>query len=509
VGLNSYEVPWPVNHGLGSEAIVTAYAGRIAKNTAFLLAGSIVAQILLAVQGIIIARSVGPVEYGYYATALAFVGFFGGLFILGLDSLMAREIARFPESAGLHIGSGAVTALLSSMLVLALMIALVQITGYSSVTRSLVIVVGLGQTIIGMTHFVRGIFRGFERMELDALVRVVQVSLGFASVCLGLYISGSIGVVAASLLAGNCIGFLIGVLLITRQEGVRDYRVQRGLCFSLVRAAVPIGLSQALITGYVRLDSLLLSLFRVETEVGFYMVAFTLAMAWMPIPLSLSQAMLPQLARSFQADKDQFALMCKTGIRYVLALGLPVAVVTSTMSVPILSLLYGKAYLGGASSLQVLGWSAVLIFPSTFLSTVLISIDKQDLLLRVVGVNMLTSLALGLVLIPLLGASGAAWVVVIREGVSLALQSYYVSNAVGRIALGSVLMPTLIAGGLLGLSLLLTSPYLGAWLAMGLGSVVYVVALLLTGGIRRDELQIVRRLFRRHQYVSDHSEGGE
>lgn len=487
---------------------MSAYSGRIAKNTAFLLAGSVATQILLAVQGIMIARLVGPVEYGYYATAVAFVGFFGGLSILGLDSLMAREIARYPGPAGLHVGSGAVTALLSSMLVLALMIALVQITGYSSVTRILVIVVGLGQITIGMTNFVRGIFRGFERMELDALVRVLQVSLGFASVCLGLYISGSITVVAASLLGGNCVGLLIGVLVVTRQDGVGDYQVQRGVCLSLLRAAVPIGLSQALTTGYVRLDSLLLSLFRVETEVGFYMVAFTLTMAWMPIPLALSQAMLPQLARSFQADKDQFALMCETGIRYVLAFGLPVGVVLSTMSVPILNLLYGKAYLGSASSLQVLGWSAVLLFPNTFLSTVLISIDRQDLLLRVAGVNMVTSLALGLVLIPLLGASGAAWVVVMREGANLALQSHYVSNAVGRIGLGSVLTPTLIAGALLGLVLLLTAPYLGAWLAMGLGSIVYVVLLLLTGGIRRDELRLVRRLLRRHQHASDDCEGG-
>src|SRR5712691_6747759 len=68
------------------------------KNYAYKLAGEFGARLLSTVFLLFLARFVGAAEFGVYSTAFAFASVFIILVDLGTNSILTREIARYPET---------------------------------------------------------------------------------------------------------------------------------------------------------------------------------------------------------------------------------------------------------------------------------------------------------------------------------------------------------------------------------------------------------------------------
>ena len=107
-------------------------------NTGWLFLGQMVTLLLSFLIGAWVARHLGPENYGTINYALGLAGIFGFLAGLGVDSVLARDLVRFPEKRNELLGSGLAAKGIGGVLAFVASLALAYSFGVTPLVRFLV-----------------------------------------------------------------------------------------------------------------------------------------------------------------------------------------------------------------------------------------------------------------------------------------------------------------------------------------------------------------------------------
>jgi len=142
----------------------------------------------------------------------------------------------------------------------------------------------------------------------------------------------------------------------------------------------------------------------------------------------------------------------------------------------------------------VIIWSIPIGFVNSVTQYVLIAVNQQHYLTRAFVLGVVFNVVGNLILIPRLGYVGAALATILSE-FSLLFPFYYsVRRNVGTVPWGRVFGPPALSVLLMGLSIYALMAWgVNAWLAVAVGSVVYLGGLLVTGALRGDDMAAVLR----------------
>lgn len=414
------------SHSLSSDAPLQPGDGiapwkPILRNAFWLFSGNITAQGLAAVMGLLLARGIGPQGYGLYATAFALAAAFTHAALMGLDSVVPRYVARRPESAGSVLLGALCPALLWLPILMLLIGGLAVALGYPREILLLVFPAALTTGVRGLLNLFRSVMRGLERMNLDAAFQTAENGVTLLGVMLILSIAPSaLNTTLTILLTEGLALFFAGLWtwrMVSRVASGHPKmltRPQTDLAKEMLLAAVPLGLTFTLIGLSLRLDTLVLSLFRPIPEVGFYSAAFVLVMISRSVAL-MSAAFLPRLSALAGRDDLTFARLRDGGLYGMLIIGTGIGVTMAVLAPFIIGTLYGAPFLTAVPALRVLGIASIALFVNTYCWQVLIAQNRQGTIARMAILSLLLSLPLALLLIPRWGAVGAALVTLARE----------------------------------------------------------------------------------------------
>lgn len=198
--------------------------------------------------------------------------------------------------------------------------------------------------------------------------------------------------------------------------------------------------------------------------------------------------------REFGVAKERSA----QAYRMTFLLALPAQAGLWALSAGIYSLLYGD--LAGAHLLQTISWAALPIMLQQTTSGILQGMGHIGLPVR----NFILGATLKVLLTALLtryyGVEGAAWATVAGFAVAAVLNLYHVERHLGRtFRLGEMLLrpslaAILMAATIVGLQLWLPQRPLTTLLLIAVGGLVYGLSLLVTGGIRRRDLEVLPKI---------------
>ncbi|MGB9775684.1 MAG: flippase [Anaerolineae bacterium] len=455
----------------------------LARNMLWLLAGNAVAQALAAVMGLLLARTLGPHEYGLYATAFSLALAFLYTALMGLDSVVPREVARHPERAGLIALSALVPALLWLPVLVLLILGTGLVLGYSPQVRALLLPAALVTGVRGLVNLFRSVLRGLERMDLDAAIQAVENGLVLGGVALALLVSPTIRGAVWAILIAEALSLLPAGLGVVRMTHLLMWEVRRAR--EMIIAALPLGLTFTLVGLNMRLDTLVLSLFRPAREVGLYNAAVSLMMLARPVAL-MAAAFLPPLSSLARRDEMAFARLRDQGMLGMMVPGVGLGVAMSLLAPFLLGALYGAPFLSAAPALRILGAGTVAVFLNAYFWQVLIARGEQKTIACTTVVSLLLSLVLAAVLVPRWGASGAAGAVLTREMVQLALLLRRVLGPSPLTLRRSAWAPFPVAAGAMALILWPAREATGslALAHLALAGVVYLAVLFAAAGMR-------------------------
>jgi O-antigen/teichoic acid export membrane protein len=344
---------------------------------------------------LLISSLTGPAEVGYATTAASLVGLVGGLFGLGLDYSLLREVASGANAAfGTALAFEAALLLLFSpaLLALGLLIYGPGFTPYMALASALLLLSGL--SLVARSSSIALLETG-KVLLYDGLGTAARFASGLGLVAWGL---GGLGILSASVVqAATATLPLLALCWARLGLSWGGLGALRGL-LRLGLGNVPSRLSGLLVGG---LSVVLLAALTGDPEgVGIFYIALAISLVAGGLASSLALVALP-LSSSLGRDASVVSLR--------LGLCITAPLVAGLLAAPgfVLSLI-GPAYVRGSEALRVLSLS---VLPSVLVGNAVTRLNYQGKIraLLLLGLVQLAALALALpLLVPMLGELGAA-----------------------------------------------------------------------------------------------------
>ncbi len=462
---------------------------------AFLLSSS---QFMRAAIGFLfflfLARRLGPGDFGKYMFAFSLAEIFSILGDIGLHEYSIREVARKPDLLRRRLaGILALKTLLSSTSAL-IMVAILPFLGKDRETSLAVVAFALAQ--IGYSWFFASTIAYAARQDLhiQAFLWLLEKVLYAAAGVVVLLAGRGFVAVALSNTFVQFFGGVLGVWIAWRKYGPFLLRLDRDKWGGYLKAALPFGLIVAFYLVYFRIDSVMISFFRGDEEVGQYGAAYNLVSALLFLPSGLVAAMFPRLAGAYSSPNDNLDGPFQRAARWLLAISLPMAVGIWLLSEPLVLALLKDTYLPTVTAFAVLGWVLPVWF-ITFLQGNLLTVVERQKAVAVVGLaNMILNVGMNLIIIPRYGFTGAAVTTLITEIIGL-VQMFWLLRRNISLKLTAAMSGKIAAvTALMGVILLLLRDRMNVFIVIAVAATAYLVAIVALRIIPLSEIgELLRR----------------
>lgn len=467
----------------------------VVRNSLYNLAGQILIKIISFSFMIFVVRQLGSVEFGKYAIATAFVGLLMVMCDLGIAAYFTREVARDHKQIENLLGN--LIALRFTLAVVFIIVATCSaiLLGYAPEIVIGILMGSSSQLLFAVQSSLDALLIGSERLGSSALANVVnQLVLASSGVLILLLWQGFLGLSIATLL-GILAATIFNVYSVRKRIGIPKLRVTPRLWPHIIRKSLPFGINQFALSLTYRLDSLMLGWFWGNALVGMYGAAYNLIFTLVTISNSVNLALFPRMGRDYARDPDAAHRNFGYYLRFLFILSLPMAAIGSVLAEPLAHLLFSKAYTESGAALQILVWALPLMFLNELLGYIAATLGQEKSMALLRLVNAFSNLAMNSFAIPTFGIMGASITTVLTEAVGIIqFVVLFRKQRVFPTGIGWLLKPGIAAGTAALVAFLLSS--LPVLLVGAIALIVYIVGLLVTGGLEREEIRLLTAAFK-------------
>ena len=462
---------------------IAAEPRRLAINLLYLLAGEFAAKLFTFASFSYLARTLGPRDYGFIELTLAVMVFFSLPVDLGLGSYGAREIARNPEKGARLLRE--ITGLrmvlsICSIAVLGIFILLVHKSFQLKILLAM-----YGVSLLGGPFLLQWFFQAYDQMRWVGWATIIRQAC-FAGLVVLVFRKGTplvyIGFIECFSVAAVA---LFCVYVARRKMGFSLPRpdLQVSHFRHHLKESAPIGLTE-LAWGFMwYFCTVLLGFLFADATLGWWGASHRALMALHTFVWLYFFNLLPSISRCVAGPNQRLLQLMDHSVRFAAWASLFGAAFLTMIAPAMLGFLYGPSFRAAAGSFSILAWMLPIAMLSGHHRYILVAYNHQRRLLRCTAISAVVAVILGFTLVPLYGAAGAAWALVIANAVNLLLVYYSVRQLVVEVPLrAQIATPlfTLAASMLAYVALLQWNPMI----ALAGGSLVYLIGFAGTDGRR-------------------------
>jgi len=458
----------------------------------------------------LMARILGPVGNGRYATAVSIYIWFDITANFGLDMYLMREVARDHSRGRRTLVNTTILRVLLFLAVapiLALLLVSRQALGTPLPAETVWAVVLLYAGLLpgSVSNGLAALFRAYEKHEYPAVVQtvttIIRVTLGVLVLVGG---AGILGLAAASIVTNVATLIVLAVLarkligpLLPRAaagsgiaRGQVDWLLQR----TMLSESWPLMASLLLQALFPGVNILLLQSLQGDAAVGWYDAARKWVDALNIVPSFFTYAIFPVVSRQAAQDRSGLRQSYHLSVKLLTILTLPLALSLTLLATPLVGALSGQRFLPyGATILRILVWAIVFGWVNSVTNYVLIALHRQRYVLVASGARVVFAVLANLIFVRSYSYIASAWTMIIGEFLLAILFAVALQGDLGAMRWGRTIGKPLLAGLAMGLAAWLVSPY-SPVLALCVGWGVYAAALFALQVLSPDELRILAPL---------------
>jgi O-antigen/teichoic acid export membrane protein len=473
-------------------------AQRIAKNTIVLLVAQIISMTFGFFSTMYMAHYLGAEGFGILSFALAFTSILGLFSDLGLSSLTIREVARNKALANKYIGNISVVKVALAIFAYILIVLVSNLMGYPEQTLKVIQLISLSVICNAFTLMFYSIFQALEKMEYVSLGRILNSILMLAFTIIAIYQGISVIGLAFIYFGVSAFGLLYSLLIYMLKLKIIKPEFDWLFLKPTINAAFPFFLSALVDTIAFKIDIVMLSSMKGDIVVGWYSAAYRLLEVMMFVPATFGGSIFPVFSKFYVSSHESFKLAYKKSFEYLSIIALPISMGTTILAEKIIFMIYADNYGPSINVLRILIWTVPVIFLSYFMGTMLASINKQTLSVKINFLNMILNILMNLVLIPKYSMGGAAIATVITSSAALLMGFYFISKFVYRFPLFWFALKLAIANTMMGLFILYFID-INILLLVSLSATIYIVMLILLNVFSNEDVIIVQRIIHRNK----------
>lgn len=402
---------------------------KIGKNISTIIISNFINKIINIALLSYLTRYLGTEQFGSYSFVFFYVGLFGNLTDLGINTILVKDIARDRTMAGKILGNGILLRFILTLSATALAFVIICFLDYPMKTKILVYVFSLNLffsfRMITFRQVYDVAFQVNLKMEYPASVNVLNEILSLGLIIWVIRSGGSLFYIILTGVAANIPGML-AIAWLSKRFIIPVFSMDFALWKRILLDALPIGLASGLIGISSAIGAVMLSKIKGDTQLGYYSLAYRLSTSLWILSFAYMTSLFPLMSSYYKTSKESLWRMFNQAFKNMALIALPIGIGGTIMAEPAIILISGKNFIHSVPALYILIWQTVLnIFTTLFFFT-LNAIDKQKINILNSCIMLIFNSAVNFVLIQRSGYMGACWAFVLTEGLGIILGGWFV-----------------------------------------------------------------------------------
>lgn len=440
----------------------------------------------------LITRHLGQEGFGLYATALAFLSFFGAIGDWGLPQTTAMRIAK-PEIDEKKVVSNMIgLRIFISIAILILTPIITPLLPYPYELKIAIVIVASSYVLSSLYQILIGMFQ--KRLMMDRVTgaelvgKIIQVGLIF----FGVLQNWNFYLIVATLFVNMLMNFLF-VFFFSRKfikfKPAFDFKYWG----DILKQSIPLGLATALTFVYFRSNTILLSMLRPPEDVGIFGAAQKVIENISFFPAMIVGLTMPLFSHYISKDKEKFKFLVSENYKIFFILTVPLLIGGFLLSDKIILLIAGPEFVKSIPVLQINLLALVLIFFGTLFMNVMIAAKLEKSIFWALLLCAVFSVTSNLFFIPRFPDSAylvPAVVSVITELLVVGLTGFFIWKKL-KFFPKLKKFPQIILSGLLMGMIIYFLKDLNFFLLLLLGMLVYGFSLILFKIISKEEILLL------------------
>lgn len=366
--------------------------------------------------GTLVARYLGPANFGFLNYGIAIYGIFNVISNLGLDSLVVREMALNESGEPRILGTAFVLKALASVATTLAAIAAAWILDPHD--KKLIVIVAL--LSFASISQALDVIDYFFQAQIRARYTVVPRTIGF--------IAGCVARLAAIIFHGGLLVFAwIAALetLLTEIGLVISYIRFRRLvprwswhldhAKMLLAESWPLLISSTMTMIYMRTDQVLLGKLGSMEAVGNYTAAIRFSEIWYAIPVIVTASVMPGLLKTRELNPGRYYARLQIFYQSMILVSVAVTGATLLLGPLMMRLLYGKQFTSAAGILSIHIWTGIFVSVGCVSGHQYVHEKITSTALPRTALAAIVNVILNLLWIPRLGGVGSAMATLVAQ----------------------------------------------------------------------------------------------
>lgn len=381
---------------------------KVVRNVYWAVLGKVVNIACGLLVGILVARYLGPENFGLMNYVISYVTLFSVLAAFGLDSIEIRELSKPGAVIETIMGSAFAIRLFFAAITILLILVTLVLFESDRFTFAMVMVYSL-MLIFSALNVIRNYFTAIILNEYVVKTEISRTLIGAGIKVLLLLNRCSL----AWFIMASTIDFVLvggGYLYSYRKHGgaITAWRLNFAAAKMLIRESFPMLLSGTAVIIYQKIDAVMIRNMMDNASVGQFSVASRITELAVFVPAVIAQTVTPLLVQAHQENPGRYYEKRQQFMDIMVWSAVAMALVMSVTAAPAIRILYGAKYLSAIPALQIMAWKAVFmaLFASSGQIIIIENLQRYAVMRNMVGCTV--SVLLNLLLIPVWGIAGSA-----------------------------------------------------------------------------------------------------
>ena len=490
-------------------------SNKVLKNSIILLVGNLLFRIGGYVNRLLMSRMLGPEGYGLYGLTLPFQGIFQILSAGGLPPAISKYVAEYNSQNKKALTRQIIYTATKFMVLMAIMLSIVLLFSSDFIANNIFhkpLVVWPLRAVSIITPFsvivgaMRGAFQGVYKNEYTVYNRMAEQISTIVFACVFVYC----GLYAMGAVLGSAFGFIVSAvtavylykkfispMFYSEDSLDLSFKEELKLLWMLIKFAVPVAITALSEMAIYDVGTLIIGILMLSTDVGYYNAADPISRIPLVISLSVSTVLLPATSEAYALKNhkllQEYVVDC---LRYSILTVLPLCVLISLFSTPVLVILFGQVYVpsSGVLSVLVIGMSFYSIFMIS--SSILQGTGNPRLPMYILLVGTVVNILLNYVLVYYMGIIGAALATSLTTCILMIVIMYFVIRYTKiSIPWKNILMIVLSNIILMIPCLIIPKTIIGSIIALVLGLIIYMLSLIFLKVLTKRDIEFFSQYF--------------
>lgn len=399
---------------------------KVFANIFWAMTGKIVNMAGALLVGILVARYLGPAQYGLMNYVISYVTLFTVISNFGLDDIEIRELSRQPDKKDYILGTCIRIRFGFALLAFLLIVATLLIFRTDAFTSVMILVYAV-TLFTGSFNLIRNYFTSIVKNEYVVKSEISRTIIGACIKIVLLWVKAPLEwfIVATMfdtvlVASGYCISY-------KRTVGkMSNWRYDSSIIPFYLKESFPLVLSGAAVIIYQRIDQVMIGNMIDKESVGYFATAGKFLDLILFLPMVLTQTITPLLVKAKERDREEYESKKQQFVSIVVWVAILLSVFVSLFAYWLIHFTYGDKYLLAVPILQIMAFKTVGMALSSSSGQIIIMerIQKWAFIRNIMGC--LICVGFNLLLIPRYGVIGSAWVTILTVAFTGCLANIFI-----------------------------------------------------------------------------------